>query len=277
MSFDLHCHSLASDGTLDPAALVERAVANGVTVLSITDHDTAAAYDGGMRTHPALRIVPGIEFSAQWRKRTIHVLGLGIDPRCARLRAGIRQQQHARLERAGRIAERLRRIGVDDALEGATRIAAGAAPGRAHFARHLVETGRVASLRQAFRKVLGDGKTGDVANTWADLETVIGWIRGAGGVATLAHPARYKLTATRLKLLVDDFVDAGGEALEVVCGKQDPDVTRRLEQLCLAHDLLASCGSDFHQPDRPWAELGRFPPLPRTLTPVWQRWQAGES
>ncbi len=275
--FDLHCHSLASDGALRPAELVARAAANGVTTLSITDHDTAAAYDAEIPPNPTLRIVPGIEFSALWRKRTIHVVGLAIDPRSVSLGDGIRQQRNARLERAGRIAERLRRSGIEDALEGATRIAAGAAPGRVHFAKHLVESGRVGSLRQAFRKYLGDGKTGDVANNWASLETAIGWIRGAGGIAILAHPARYRLTATRLKILVGDFVEAGGEALEVICGNQGLDVTRGLERLCLEYGLLASCGSDFHQPGRPWAELGRFPPLPRTLTPVWQQWGDGGS
>ena len=272
MSIDLHCHTLASDGTLHPADLAARATANGVTVLSITDHDTVAAYDAEFPHCPTLTIIPGIEFSVAWRNRTVHVLGLAVDPRSDTLREGIRQQQDARFDRARRIAERLRRIGIDDALAGATRTAAGAPPGRVHFARHLVETGRAASLRHAFRKYLGDGKIGDVASAWADADTVIGWIHDASGIATLAHPARYRLTATRLKALVGDFVDAGGDALEVICGKQDLDVTHRLERLCLDHDLLASCGSDFHQPDRPWAEIGRFPSLPRTLTPVWHRW-----
>jgi 3',5'-nucleoside bisphosphate phosphatase len=247
-------------------------VENGVTMLSITDHDTTAAYDTEIPVPATLKIIPGIEFSALWRNRTIHVLGLAIDPRFVLLQESIQRQRNARLERAGRIAERLRRTGIDDTLEGATRIAAGAAPGRVHFARYLVECGRVTTLRQAFRKYLGDGKTADVVNNWASLETVIGWIRGAGGIAILAHPARYRLTATRLSVLVGDFVDAGGEALEVICGNQKLDVTHGLERLCLEHDLLASCGSDFHQPGCSWAELGRFPPLPRTLSPVWQSW-----
>ncbi len=270
MSIDLHSHSTASDGTLSPTELVHFAAEHGVETLAITDHDTLAAYTELPSDLP-LRLVCGVEFSTLWQGRSIHVLGLDVDPRCADLEHLVEQQQAARLERAHIIADRLCRLKLADNFDDVFARDSGA-PGRPDFARALVARGAVADTKAAFKKYLGAGKRGDVKTLWPDVDTVIKAIRSAKGIAVLAHPAKYRLTRTRLFALVKAFAAAGGEALEVVCGQQDPSTTRQLADLCDDFSLLASCGSDFHSEQHAWSRPGRFPALPRRLTPVWSRW-----
>lgn len=270
MLFDLHSHTTCSDGALKPDQLVARAVEGGVDVLAITDHDTLDAYREALPAQAAIRLVPGIEFSTQWEHIGVHVLGLNIDPASAAIRDGVRYQTDARRQRAVRIGEILEKMGVPDAFAGAEALAQGGYIGRPHFARYLLDIGRARSLEDAFRRFMGDGKPGDVRQHWADLPQVVQWIRDAGGIAVLAHPLKYKLTRTRLKRLLADFTLAGGQGMEVVSGQQQPQLTAAMGQLCEQMKLLASCGSDFHQPGTLWAELGRFPALPRNVVPVWE-------
>jgi predicted metal-dependent phosphoesterase TrpH len=275
MIFDLHCHTVHSDGALTPREIVARAAALGVDVLAITDHDTLGAWHETPTLDGAVRLVPGIEFSTRWETLGesigIHVLGLNVDPGSAALAAGVRFQQEARLERARRIGERLGRHGVADACAGAAELATGGYIGRPQFARHLVAIGKAASVEDAFKLYLGDGMLGDVRQHWAAMPQVVEWIRAAGGVAVLAHPLKYKLTRSKLKRLLADFMHAGGEGMEVVSGQQQLQQTASLAKLCEQLGLLASCGSDFHEPGSPWSELGRFRALPAYLTPVWER------
>ena len=270
MVFDLHSHTRCSDGSLEPQELVARAVEKGVDVLSITDHDTLDAYRALDLQQDRLRLVPGIEFSTQWESTGIHVLGLNVDPSSDAVQAGVVYQTAARRKRARRIGEILEKMGVPDAFAGAEAIAQGGYIGRPHFARYLVNLGRARSMEEAFRKFVGDGKAGDVRQHWADLPQVVQWIRDAGGVAVLAHPLKYKLTRTKLKRLLSAFIQDGGQGMEVVSGQQNPQMTASMAQLCEQMKLLASCGSDFHKPDTPWGELGKFPALPRNVTQVWE-------
>ena len=123
-------------------------------------------------------------------------------------------------------------------------------------------------MAQAFKKYLGAGKAGDIKEQWADIPTVVSWIREAGGVAVLAHPLKYKLTRTKLVELLGEFADAGGEGMEVISGRQVPSITKDLSIMCNKHGLLASCGSDFHSADQPWAALGKVGALPESCMPV---------
>lgn len=271
MLADLHTHSTASDGALKPVELVERALERGITHLAITDHDTVAAYDTDL-PHDRLHVITGIELSTVWRRIGIHIVGLNIDLANTELADGIRQQQDARRRRAETIAKRLVKTGIDDPLPAVTELAGSSTIGRPHFARHLVNIGHVRDLREAYKKYLGDGKTGDVRQHWASLPDVVGWIRAAGGVAVLAHPSHYGQTMTKLRELLEDFHAAGGRAIEVVSGRQDAATTRRLAGLATEFNLLASCGSDFHRPAGHGADLGCFPSLPPECRPVWDGW-----
>lgn len=271
MIFDLHSHTTLSDGVLTPCELISRAIEKGVDVLAITDHDTLDAYQDTPLIHEKLKLVPGIELSTQWGSSGIHVLGLNVDLNSNAIKTAARVQSDARLERARRIAENLEKKGIEDTFEGARKLSVGGYIGRPHFAQHLINIGKADSMNTAFKKYMGDGKAGDVKKHWAELPQIIQWIRDANGVAVLAHPMKYKLTRTRLKRLLDIFIEAGGQGMEVVSGQQTTQQTSDMAQLCEQKKLLASCGSDFHIPGKPWAELGAFAPLPANVQPVWER------
>jgi predicted metal-dependent phosphoesterase TrpH len=270
--FDLHSHTTASDGSLDPDELLVHAAECGVDALAITDHDTLAAFDRVDTSVARTRLVPGIELSTAWHGYGVHIVGLDVDPACAALQRGVERQQRSRDERARLIARRLRSTGLPDVLGPVLDIANGEPVGRPHFAAHLVQAGIAKDTRTAFRKYLGPGKPGDVRSTWAALPEVVHWIVQAGGTAVLAHPAKYRLTRTRLRKLAAEFRDAGGTAVEVVCGPQSPNTTAHLARLARDMGLDASCGSDFHHGGNRWSRPGGFPPLPDDLRPVWTAW-----
>lgn len=269
---DLHCHTTASDGRLEPQALLEAAAAAGVTTLAITDHDTTAAYDQIERVPEGMTLISGIELSTQWRKIGIHIVGLNFDRHHPVMLSAVTAQIQCREQRAERIAGVLSRKGFAGSLDGARALAGRDAVGRPHFARYLVESGAVRSVEEAFRKYLGNGKPGDIRQVWPELEQAVAWVLVAGGIPVLAHPAKYQLTRTRLGALLDDFTAAGGLAMEVSSGQQPPELTKNLAHLCNQRGLLASVGSDFHQPGQPWAALGKYARLPEDCKPVWHQW-----
>lgn len=278
---DLHCHSTASDGALTPGDVVRRAADNGVTHLALTDHDTTEGLPEARRVaaQVGLSLINGIELSCQWRSHTIHIVGLGFDDENPGWRAALQQQAENRWHRARMIDERLQKLGVDGLLDKASQVAGGDVPGRPHFARVLVDEGVVRDSAQAFKRHLGAGKRGDVKAFWPSLETVTRWICDAGGLAVVAHPKKYKITATKLRELMKDFVAAGGRGMEVLTSGQSSGDLGFLAELCRREGYLASQGSDFHFPGAAWCDLGRLPgSLPDGVEPVWRQlpeFQAG--
>jgi predicted metal-dependent phosphoesterase TrpH len=272
MKIDLHSHTLVSDGALAPIELVSRAISQGVDVLAVTDHDSIGAYDvlGDLAAYP-INIIPGIEFSTQWRGVGIHIVGLNLDLTNPSILQGVASQESARRNRAELIAEKLVKTGLPVDIERVRIIANGSNVGRPHFAQHLVELGCVKDIATAFKKYLGNGKAGDVKQGWAELPQIVKWVTDCGGIAVVAHPLKYKLTRSKLSNLLDDFAEAGGRGIEVVSGQQSADKTQMLAKLCEQKGLLASCGSDFHQPSS-WSELGKMSPLPKSCKPVWDDW-----
>jgi predicted metal-dependent phosphoesterase TrpH len=272
--YDLHAHSFYSDGALSPTELVARAAANGVQVLALTDHDVT---DGVPEAQVAaaqagITLVPGVEISVTWCAQTIHIVGVQVDIINPELQAGLARLREFREWRAEEIGRRLAKAGIPAAIEDARRRALRGLVSRTHFAQFLVAAGYAADVRSVFKKYLVHGKPGYVPGAWAGLEEAIGWIRAAGGQAVLAHPARYKVTATRLKKLLGEFRDAGGAAIEVASGSHSRDDMFRFAQFARSYGLLASSGSDFHTAQNCYMDLGRLPPLPDDCTPVWQEW-----
>ncbi|WP_442771120.1 3',5'-nucleoside bisphosphate phosphatase [Zoogloea ramigera] len=274
LNADLHCHSTDSDGTLSPAEVVRRAHANGVDLLALTDHDellgiadaAAEAADIG------LRFVPGVEISVSWLDQTLHIVGLGVDPANQALISGLAQVRGGRDGRAMRIGDELARIGIHGAFEGALRYVGNPAlVTRAHFARYLVEIGVAKNVHDVFLHYLARGKPGYVEHVWATLEDAVGWIKGAGGLAVVAHPGRYRLSCAEMNMLFEQFRDLGGEAVEVSCGAHDGGQLLAFARMARKYGLLASRASDFHGPEDSPIDLGRASPLPPDLTPVWTR------
>jgi 3',5'-nucleoside bisphosphate phosphatase len=215
-----------------------------------------------------IKLVVGIELSCVWRRMTIHIVGLNVDPDSVAMHDAEKRQRAARTKRFETIIERLNKLGLSIDAEDLISTS-GSCPGRPHIARYLVETGQVKSERHAFDRLLGQGKVGDVKECWPELSEVVSWILAAGGAAVLAHPIKYGLTRTKLLELVSDFKEAGGVAIEVISGQQNPQQTKTLVEVANKFDLLGSQGSDFHRPEQPWASLGRVAQLPEGIKPVW--------
>ncbi|EPE3185689.1 RNase RNM [Cronobacter sakazakii] len=273
--YDLHSHTTASDGLLTPEQLVHRAVEMGIHTLAITDHDTTAglppAHEEIARAGLALRLIDGVEISTLWENHEIHIVGLGIDITHPEMVAFLDGQAQRRTRRAEMIAERLEKAHIPGALEGAKRLADGGVVTRGHFARFLIEDGRATNMANVFKHYLARGKTGYVPPQWCTIEQAIDVIHHSGGQAVIAHPGRYQLSAKWLKRLLNQFAAAGGDAMEVAQCQQAPNERNQLASYAGQFGLLASQGSDFHQPC-PWIELGRRLRLPDGLTPVWHRW-----
>jgi predicted metal-dependent phosphoesterase TrpH len=244
IQYDLHTHSIASDGSLTPTELVQRAAACGIGVLALTDHDEVAGLaEAAMASvNAGIGFVPGIELSVSWNHQTVHVVGLGIDAETPALRAGIKRLGAFRLWRAEEIARRLAKKGISGALEGAQQYAKGTILSRTHFAHYLVAQGHARDLRQVFKRFLVRNKPGYVPGEWASLEEALSWIREAGGLAAIAHPARYKISASRLRQLLGEFQELGGVALEVVSGSHSRDDILSMANLCRRYKLAASAG-----------------------------------
>ncbi|HEX5364643.1 MAG TPA: 3',5'-nucleoside bisphosphate phosphatase [Gallionella sp.] len=277
LDYDLHCHSNVSDGTLTPTEVVGRAAERGVKVLALTDHDDVAGLDEARAaaTRHGMGFVNGVEISVTWRSHTLHVVGLGIDPAYPPLAEGLRGVRSGRGERAQKMADSLAKVGIGGVLQGAYQYAGNPNMiGRTHFARYLVESGQCKDVKSVFNRYLVKGKPGYVSHQWADLADAIAWIRGSGGVAVLAHPGRYMVgrnsmgKKTMHELLVE-FVELGGQALEVVTGSHTPEQYAEFARYAEEFKLLCSCGSDFHGPGESWRDMGRLPDFPIGCRPVW--------
>lgn len=273
--YDLHTHSLRSDGTLTPSDLVARAHAAGVKVLALTDHDVT---DGIAEAQTAaeslgIRLVAGVEISVTWQNRTLHIVGLNISPDRPELQQGLARLREFRQWRAVEIGRRLQKKRIEGAYEGAAHLARGTIISRTHFARFLVEQGYVRGPQQAFRQFLAQGKPAHVPGQWAALPDAVQWIVTAGGQAVVAHPARYKLSAGKMRQLLGEFREVGGAAIEVISGSHAPEANRHFAAVAAEHGFLASAGSDYHGPEKTWMDLGRIPALPEGCIPVWQDWK----
>lgn len=242
--------------------------------MALTDHDTLEGLGEarGEAERLGLKFVPGVEVSVTWSGRTVHIVGLGVDSGSVELQRGLARQREFRDWRAAEMGRRLERAGIAGIYNRACELSSGRLISRTHFARALVEQGRAESVAEVFRKFLVRGKPGHVAGEWAGLEEAVAWIRRAGGQAVIAHPARYGLTRTKLRRLISDFVDVGGVGMEVVSGSHSRGDMFAMATHVRDFSLLASAGSDFHDPQNPWIELGNLPPLPEGLCPIWHDW-----
>jgi len=275
LNADLHCHSTASDGSLSPTALAQRAHEGGVQLWSLTDHDELAGQREAREAAEALGIayVSGVEISVSFAGETVHILGFGFDPDEPALVAGLSNLRAGRITRAQEMGESLAKAGIPGAYEGALALAPNPElVSRTHFARFLVEHGHCSSVHEVFGRFLKEGKPGFVPHRWASLGDALRWVHGAGGVTAIAHPARYRFTPTVEFALFGEFQAHGGRGVEVTCGSHFPDEVTKYADMALEFDLLASRGSDFHAPDESRVPLGSLPDLPGKVEPLWSVW-----
>jgi predicted metal-dependent phosphoesterase TrpH len=276
LNADLHCHSVVSDGTLEPEALAERALKNGVELWALTDHDEVG---GQHRAATAARAIgldylTGCEISVSFADVTVHIVGLGFDPDDSALQQGLAATRGGRAARARDMADSLAKVGIRGAFEGALEFVGNPdLISRTHFARWLVDTGVCLDTYDVFKRYLTEGKPGYVPHRWARLGDAVRWITQAGGEAVIAHPARYKFTPTEEYALFTEFIAHGGRGVEVLTGAHSSADQIKYANTAIEFDLLASRGSDFHSPEESRVDLGTLPDLPGRLTPVWEALQ----
>jgi len=273
LNADLHCHSSVSDGTLEPEALAARAKANGVELWALTDHDEVGGLQRAMDAalDLGLPFLTGAEISVTFAGTTVHIVGLGFDAHDAALSAGLAATRGGRRERAMEMSDELAKVGIAGAYEGALKYVGNPELiSRTHFARFLVETRVCQDTQEVFRRFLVEGRPGYVPHRWASLRDAVQWIAGAGGIAVIAHPGRYKLTANEEFALFSEFKAHGGQAVEVITGSHNPSDFTKYTDTALEFGLYASRGADFHSPEESHVDLGTLPELPAKLTPVWE-------
>ncbi|OIR00105.1 DNA polymerase III PolC-type [mine drainage metagenome] len=274
LSIDLHMHSNVSDGLLTPAELVEHAVTHNIKVLALTDHDDTrglAIAESEAKRH-GLQLIKGVEISVTWKKRTLHIVGLKIDPEYPPLKSGLEAIRAGRHVRAIGMAASLDKAGIKGSLEGAYEYAQEGIISRTHFARFLVNAGVAKDNKAVFKKYLVKGKPGYFEHEWASLENAVSWIVESGGVAVIAHPGRYDLRRTNMLLLLEEFRSLGGTAIEVVTSSHTADQYVEFAKYAHQFGLKSSQGSDYHGKGLSFMEMGRLPALPNNCVPVWHDW-----
>lgn len=243
---DLHLHTTASDGTLTPAELVVRAAAAGLTIISVTDHDTTAgdAEARAAASRAGLTLVPGIEITAIERGRDVHILGYFFDPANAPLAQFLATQRRNRITRVAQIGDRLGTLGfpIDtSSLLAEAERSTGRSFGRPQVADALVRAGHVRDRTDAFDRLLGEGRPGFVTRCGEPPEHVIAIIAGAGGIASLAHPGLLGMDD-----MIPRWAAAGLTAIEVRHSEHSDAHERHYRALAAAHGLAMSGGSDYH-------------------------------
>lgn len=286
MTIDLHCHSTCSDGTFSPTEVVQRAHHAGVNILALTDHDTLAGIDEARVTAEALgiQLINGVEISCEHTlsggygknkstNKIIHVLGLDFTDR-DKMHETLQKLQQSRATRGQRITEKLSEcLAIDyDELWHEVCVKAGNNPqavGRAHIGQVLFERGAVKTVQKAFDKYLADNKPAYVAIEALSMAHGIELIQACGGKAVLAHPTRYQLSATRVRKLIEEFAQLGGDACELPADSEPLSTRRMVDRSIAEHNLAASIGSDFHGSNMPWRRLGDAPKPHAEQRGIW--------
>jgi len=275
MKVDFHCHTTASDGSLSPIEIIDLALKHEVTTLAITDHDTTAGYEQALdyATENGVQLITGVEASCDWNGHTIHIVGLDFDLENPVLQAGLNTIRELRTQRANSMIEKLSdkpQIKIENLEDKLWDLVGEGVVGRGHFSQLLQQEGLVKNGQQAFDRYLKKGKVGHVGCQWPELKKVVNWITQANGIAVIAHPTIYKFTSNKLNKLINDFKEAGGQAIEVVNQPRHCADINGMAQRTVKNELYASMGSDFHRPEHSWRGLGWLAPMPQIVTPVWE-------
>lgn len=256
---DLHMHSTFSDGSLTPEELAGEIAATGLTAAALTDHDSTAGIARFVSAcaNRGVRGIGGVEISVEVKKGGLHMLGYFIDPEEPRLQSILGKIRDGRVERNREILEKLNSLGMELTWEEVTAFAGEDIVSRPHFARAMVERKYVTSTEEAFDKYLGKGKPGYVDRLRLGPADGIAAIRGAGGVAVLAHPFTLDLSNQELAKFVEELKGYGLAGIEVFYSEHTSQQQQLYLNLCRRMDLAPAGGSDFHGLINPSIRIGR--------------------
>ena len=256
---DLHVHSTVSDGTFTPTELVAEAKRCNLSAFALTDHDTIRGFEEAKKASEGsgIEVIPGVEISAAYKKKDIHILGLLIDPNYEPLKRSLDAALLERDQRNAKMAQNLAAGGLDIDIE---RLTAAFSPGtvltRAHFAKFLLETKQIKSMNEAFEHYLNADGPYYVPREYISPENAIKLIKQAGGIPVLAHPLVYHLPEEELDALIARLKDAGLEGLEVFYSSNtgfDEGIVRRYAN---KYHLIMTGGSDYHGANKPHISMG---------------------
>lgn len=242
---DLHVHSTASDGKFSPAELVRMAVASGLTVIALTDHDTVDGVAQGLEAageFPQLTLVPAVELSTDTSNGEVHVLGYFIDHTNEEFKSSLERMRNSRLVRAEKMLAKLKELGCDIEWERVKTIAGGGALGRAHIAQALVEKGYITSFKEAFSKYIGHDCPAYVSREKLTPVEAVELILRANGLPVLAHP----YTSTAPETVIQELKNVGLVGLEVYYAGYLPAEINMLLKLAQKYALIPTGGTDFH-------------------------------
>ena len=277
MKVDLHSHSYYSDGVYSPSEVVELANQAKCDLFSLTDHDTTDGLSEAQQRADdlSLNFILGVEISAFWNNRTIHILGLDININNDTLQKGLRQNQELRKERAEKIGFGLRKVGIKDALDKAKVLSKTDMITRTHFAQMLIREGYCKDMKSVFRRFLTGKKPGSTIVEWSSFEEVIGWIHAAGGHAVIAHPFRYRMAQTKIKRMFSEFKEAFGDGVEAITAMSSEQEINLCSNWAKDINLLISSGSDYHGWPNQRINVGSLKEVPKSDNLIWNHlsWQ----
>jgi predicted metal-dependent phosphoesterase TrpH len=244
---DLHLHTTASDGRLEPYQIVALAIDIGLDVIAITDHDTVDGIIPALnaaKKYPSLTVIPGVEISTYQRDGEIHILGYFIDYTDPQLVSSLQELRDSRTIRAMKMIQKLSELGLEIKWERVLEFARGGAIGRPHIAQALIEAGYITTFQEAFEKYIGRGKPAYIERKKVSPKSAVKLITGARGLAVLAHPTY--IGNVNLENLISELKKVGLAGMEVYYGKYTRDEIVMLEKVALSHGLVPTGGSDYH-------------------------------
>ena len=255
---DMHVHSAASDGTFSPSALLAEAKKAGLAAMALTDHDTMDGIEEAAEAAEKLDIelVAGVEISADYKDREIHVLGYYLSKEYPKLKAKLEEFRNFRDTRNVRMVQRLQEEGFSITMDQLTEKFPDSVLTRAHISKYLCETGQLPDTKTAFAKYLGENCCCYIQRPKITPVEAVKLIREAGGLAVLAHPVLCNLTPEELKQMIQEMKDAGMCGIEAVYSENTPEDEQNMRKLAEEYGLLVSGVSDFHGTNKPDIRLG---------------------
>ena len=266
---DLHLHTYHSDGTRSPREVIDLARERGLDIVAISDHDQLAGYFEVKRyaEERGILLIPAVELSCMVDGADVHVLAYAFDAVDEQLNERLRRFRETRQARGHRIVERLRALGYEVSAQRVDELAAGGAMGRPHVARALVERGYVASVSEAFDKLLGTGKPAYIDKERFRIDEAIALIRATGGVTSIAHPTLYR----NHDEIVPKLLDAGIDAVEIYHPQVNEEWRERYANVARFRGKFVTGGSDDHGTVKECETLGTVK-VPETLIgPILER------
>ena len=261
IGIDLHGHTTASDGSLTPTELVQKAAGLGLSALAVTDHDTIGGLGEalGAARDAGIEVVPGVELSVEDDGGRFHLLGLLIDPDDGTLLGTLEEIRKSRAARNALMAERMAALGLPVTMDDVRAEAGEDAQviARPHFAQALIKKGVVGSVAEAFDTYLSTGKPLYMPKQVLTPKDAIALIHRAGGVAIMAHPGLVPLGDDALAARVEGLAsEAGLDGIEAYYSQHSVEQTARFVTLAEKLGLVVSGGSDFHGTPKPHVPLG---------------------